>query len=245
VNADRDRPTTVRDDTLSAGEVAASGVAAESQAAAPVPGGALRALIAGLVVAVALGLTLLTWALSLMFMLGLFFFMLFGLLVGAVMFRFGMRSRPMPRPRVIAITAVVSLAAWTTALGKEAVDFPRDFVDWVVEGRKFERDRVYIPPSGGVEQVRGEVRDFIDDYLAHRYPPGGAFGYLRYAASGDVIELDIHSQPRKLNIRPRVLPWVWITRGLLALPLFFLTTYSVTAGLARMPSEAELRRRYY
>lgn len=210
----------------------------------PKPGGAIRALIAGLIVAVALGLTLLTAALSLMFMLGLFFYMLFGLLVGAVMFRFGARSRPMPRGRVVAITAVVALAAWSTSLAKEAHDFPDDFANKIMSDAKSGRVRLYIPPENGVAQVHNELHDFIVHHLAEVYPPGGMLGYFRYAAAGATIELDIPSQLRTLTIKPRVAPWVWWTRGLLALPLFFLTTYSVTAGLCRQATPAENRPKY-
>lgn len=211
----------------------------------PRPGGALAALVAGLIAALALGLTLLTWALSLMFMLGLFFFMLFGLLVGAVMFRFGARSRPMPRGRIVLITTLVALTAWTTALVKEAHDFPRDFVAGIIHDKKMGRLPLYIPPqSGGLEQVRGEVQTFIDGYLEKQYPPGGMLGYVRYVSAGAPIELDIPSQLKKFTIKPRVTPWVWWTRGLLALPLIWLTIYSVTAGLARTATAAELRRKY-
>lgn len=207
--------------------------------------GLAGALIAGLVVTLGLGLTLLTWALSLMFMLGLFFFMLFGLLVGACMFRFGSGTRPLPRRGLIAVTALVALVGWFTAIGKECVDFPDDFVERAVSPPAYQRQRVYVPPgSGEYEKVRAQVRTFIGEHLARTYPPGGALGYLRYTWSGDAIELDIPNQPRKVTIMPRVAPWVWWVRVLLALPLYFLTMYSVTSGLARLPDAAELRRKY-
>jgi len=201
----------------------------------------LRALVAGLVASLALGLTLLTWALSLMFMLGLFFFMLFGLLVGSIMFRMASRSRPLPRRGVMAVTGIVVAAGWLTAIGKECWDFQDDFVNAVVNRRTFEKDRLYIP-QGGYDRVCGEVHDFIVAHLKSEYPPGGALGYLRYTWSGDGVMLDIPSQPRKIPVAPRVAPWVWWVRVLAALPLFFFTTFSVTSGLARLPSESELRR---
>lgn len=242
MNTDVDNPITAE----AAGPASTRAESAAPPATPPAPGGATRALLAGLLVALALGVTLLTWALSLMFMLGLFFFMLFGLLVGAVMFRFGVRSRPMPRGRVVLISAAVAFAGWSAALTKEAVDFPRDFVDRVVNQRKFERDKLHIPPGEGeYDKICGQVATFITDHLAQAYPPGGVIGYFQYTGAGDTIIMDLPGQPRKLTIKPRVQPWIWWTRGLLSLPLFFLTIYSVTAALARMPSESELKRRYY
>jgi hypothetical protein len=209
----------------------------------PEPGGATAALIVGLIAALALGLTLLTWALSLMFMLGLFFFMLFGLLVGACMFRAGRRSRPMSRRIVRGVTAVVAIAGWLTAVGKECYDFPKDFVAAVMQQRGGRSAKVHIP-KGGYDRVQSEVRDFLGPYLTEHYPPGGWTGYVRYTLANEPIKLDIPSQGRVIDVPARVAPWVWITRVALALPLFFLTMYSVTAGLTGPPTAAEKRRHY-
>lgn len=209
----------------------------------PQPGGAIRSLIMGIIAAVALGMTLLTWALSLMFMLGLFFFMLFGLLIGAIMFRGGSRSRPMPRKQVVTITAIVVTVGWLTTLAKECADFQDDFVETVMSKRGVAGKRLYIP-NDGYHQVESEVRGFISNYLHRDYPLGSWVAYLQYAASGRSIRMDIPSQISAIDVPPRAAAWVWWTRVLLALPLFFLTTYSVTAGLARLPDAAEQRRHY-
>jgi hypothetical protein len=209
----------------------------------PAKGGVLLALIVGAIIALGLGMTLLSWALSLMFMLGLFFFMLFGLLIGACMFRAASRSRPVPRSRVVLISVLVAVVGWATALAKEATDFPANFIYRVLEKPNPGQPKLYVPKNS-YQLVHDETEHFIRNYLSREYPPGGILGYFRYALSNATIKLDLPSQGRVYSIKPYVPRWVWCVRVLLALPLLFLTIYSVTAGLTRLPSGSELRRKY-
>ena len=190
-------------------------------------GGVLKPLLAGLVLAVILAWTLLSFALSLLFMLGLFFFMLFGLIIGATMFRFGGSARPMAKSSVTAMTAIVSLVCWSVAVYKECLEFPEDFVDSAIKSK-----RVYVPKNG-YDEVRAELHGFIVEYLKTNYPPGGVRGYLKLAATGSPIEVDLPSQPRPVSIPPRAAAWVWWTRVILALVLLYVAIYSVTAGLVK------------
>ena len=162
-----------------------------------------------------------------MAMLGLFFFMLFGLLIGACMFRFGAGGRPFARGPVVAISLVVALVGWGCALYKEALDFPSDFVGAAIK-------KVYIPKGKGeyVAMVK-ELDGFVADHLREHYPPGGVAGYFQMAAAGDSIVVDLPNQPRRFTMRARVPAWQWWTRGGLALVLLFWTTYSVVAGLTK------------
>ena len=192
-------------------------------------------LLAGLILAVVLAWTLLSFGLSLPFLLGLFFFMLFGLIIGAAMFRFGVRSRPLPKAQVVGATVLVALTCWLVSLTKECLDFPDDFVK-----RAMPPKGVYIPPEpGSYERVRSQLREYIVSYLQREYPPGGALGYLQMAAAGEPVIVDMPGQPKKVRIPPPAKAGVWWTRVILALVLGFVAIYSQTAALARAREEAE------
>jgi hypothetical protein len=208
--------------TGTAGQQEKTGPVAEPPAG---DGAVWRSLLGGLIVAVVLAWFLLSAGLSLPFMLGLFFFMLFGLIVGAVMFRFGDTARPIAKSKVVMATALVSIACWAVALGKECVEFPADFVEKALR-------QVYIPPDG-YDQVKGELESFITEYLKREYPPGGAIGYLRLAAAGKPIEVNIESQPKTVTVKPMTAAWVWWTRTVLSVVLFYLAAYSVTGDLSK------------
>lgn len=193
----------------------------------PIPTGAAltRALVVGSVLSAVLGWTLLSLALSLLFMLGLFFYLLFGLIIGACMYRVAAGARPIPRGKVIAVTAAVSVVCWASSLVKECIDYPRDFVTAAMK-------KVHVP-SREYERVEAELAVFIERHLREVYPPGGALGYLQLAAQGKSITVDLPGQPRPVRIPPRAAAWVWWARVVLALAFAYVATFAVTVDLTR------------
>lgn len=177
------------------------------------PARMILAIVVGAALAVFLGATLLTWALSLMFMLGLFFFMLFGLLIGAVMFRIAKPARPYASAPLWVASIIIALAGWGTAIYKEAADFPSDFAQRVM--RNAQVYKLYIP-QGKYHEVEADVRNFITRHLAEKYPPGGCIGYYKLAASGAAVHVELANQFRTFDIPAAARWWVWWIRVALA-----------------------------
>ena len=192
-----------------------------------------KSTIAGLLVAVLLSWTLLSVALSLPFFLGLFFFMLFGLVIGAVMFRLANPHRPVAKSGIIVSTAIVSLICWAVALYGECVEFPEDFVNRAVKSSE-----LYIPDNA-YNEVCDQLDEFIVDYLKTNYPPGGVWGYLKMTAVGDPIKIDIPNQPKIVTLKPRVAPVSWWIRVVLSLVLLYIAVYAVTCDLAQAESDKQ------
>lgn len=191
-----------------------------------------RMVAIGAIVSLALGWTLLSWALALPFMLGVFFFMLFGLFVGAAMFRVASGYVPVKRRTIVTASIVVAVIGWLTSLAKEGVDYPHDFV-------KHAQKRVHVPDvEGGLEQVRSELYAFINNELSTKYPPGGVLGYFRLAATGQSVTIDDlpTRQPRPVVISRRVSAPVWWIRNFLAAIMFYVAIFAVTVDLTKTPS---------
>ena len=85
------------------------------EATDPSKGSMAGGLIAGLMFATPFAV-LLSFVGLLVFYLGLFFFMIFGLLIGALMYRMWAPLRPLSRQRMLVGTAIVTLYAWGSAL---------------------------------------------------------------------------------------------------------------------------------
>lgn len=198
-------------------------------------GSILVPAIVGLVVASILAYTLLSYALSLIAMLGLFFFMLFGLIIGAAMYRTADKSKIVPRSNAIVATALVSLVCWSIAVTKEAVDYPENFVDNALENEKVRT------PRGKVKEMRSELHTFITDYLKSEYPPGGILGYFKMVGTGGAVELKISSQINTVMIKPRVSPLVWWIRVLASVVLLYVSIWSQVSLLTKPPKVREIR----
>ncbi len=124
---------------------------------------------------------LLSFAGLLPFLLGLFFFMLFGVVIGAVAHRVAAPCRPYGRVTLLVGTTVIVVLVWGAALVKESYDFPRDMAKNALTRRQEIGERT----AGEYKTlVAGQVRSF----LAKRYPSGGPVGYVRWMIDGGKIE---------------------------------------------------------
>jgi len=192
------------------------------------PRAALRwwlAVAFGIAWALPLGL-LLSYAASLLFFLGLFFFVLFGLLIGAFVFRIASRIRPISRISVVSGTALIVSVGWATSIIKEAIDFPVDMAKQVIADRTLQ--------LGGLSasEYAGRVTEDVGKYLRDAHAPGGVLGYVRWIVTSGALPAEaVPSLPRDMRRSPgRVL---WLVRELLALACLGFGVASQTLPLIR------------
>ncbi len=206
-------------------EVAASVVDEEREAAT---GGGVRwwvAVGAGVVISVPLG-WLLSYGASLPFMLGLFFFALFGLVVGAVVFRVGVAARPIPTTHIKVGTAVVIIACWGLSLGKEVNDFPLDMADYVIRA-------VQLLPDGMTsDDLQKDVVEFVGRTLRERYGGDGVLAYSRWALTSSRMEYNVATMTNPIILSPAQHRWWWGFRVLSCAALLTFGIYSQTSLLA-------------
>jgi hypothetical protein len=191
----------------------------------------LMAVLTTCLVGVPIGV-LLCYAALLPFMIGLFFFMLFGVLLGAVTYRVGQRGRPMPRWTVRGAVAVVVVVVLAISLATEGYDFPRQVAKFSYEeARKLPEDKT---PDEFLRSAREDVARHLDEH----FPPGGVIGYIRWAATSSRIDPPVaHLERRSFvaNQRPR---W-WITRIVLSILLLGYGVNSQVSPLTRLRDARE------
>ena len=185
----------------------------QPSSAAPSAAGTLRwwvAVAAGLVVSVPF-VWLLSYGAALPYFLGLFFFSLFGLVIGAVMHRVASPNRPYGRGVLLSGTTIVVIAGWCGTIGLEANGFPADMAQ---EATKMSRRTI---PN--VAAFRADVADGVRDFLRKRYPPGAALGYIRWIlTSGKLDRGEVTGLSRNFEASQRGLGWS--IRVVLSLALF-------------------------
>jgi len=171
----------------------------------------MLATMVGLLASVPLG-WLLSKAAQLPFFLGLFFFPLFGLMIGAAMYRTAHGARPYNTFPVLVGTTIVVLFCWLFSLFMEARDMPV----WVAANAS-RNPRLKLHDQT-IEAYRSSVADDVAVYLRQTYPPGGLLGYIRWVSSNG----EITNQVAPGLLRPIHAPqrgiW-WLVRAVLTVGL--------------------------
>ncbi len=170
----------------------------------------------------------LAWLLSyggpLPFLLGVFFFMLFGLFIGAAVYRVGAPGRPYSRSAVLAGTTLIVGFCWTFSIAKESRDFPADVANDAVR-------RVRDIGGRSADDYRTAVAAEVRTFLAERHPPGGVLGYVRWMLlEGEIKKGAIPSFDQALR-RPQT-RWLFAIRVVLSIALLAFTVGSQTFLLA-------------
>jgi hypothetical protein len=190
------------------------------------------AIVAGVVLAVPFG-WLLSYAAALLAMVGLFFFMLFGLVIGAVMYRIGQAARPVPRWKLKLGVALVVFVGWTVSIAVEARDFPSDVAKRALKTKVFRqrpgqtREDPGRPPQEITEEIVGHVRS----HLRENYPPGGMIGYVRWAVTSSEFPIQVAGVPQTIRLHFNGNRGWWVVRSILSIVLFTFAVYSLVRVL--------------
>ncbi len=143
----------------------------------------ILATLAGLAVAVPVSV-ILSFAGLLPMYLGPFFFLLFGLGVGAAIFRVARHARPAPKSLVIACPVIVILVTFLATMTLEYEQLGPHAARMAAK-----RTRA-LPPGLSLTDFQAAVIVTAERQIAEGFPPGGVFGYLRWAATNGRMVLE-------------------------------------------------------
>jgi hypothetical protein len=178
------------------------------------------AVVAGLIGSIPLA-WLLSYAGALPYFLGVFFFLLFGIVLGATMHRVASPGRPYRLAALVAGTTIVVVVGWAGAVVIEGLEFPTDM------GMKATRTSRRIPD---VHAYRADVAKEVRRFLHTEHPPGGPLGYVRWIVTdGEIAKGQLPSVTQTLRRNPRK-AW-WAVQMVLALGLFAFGVGSQTLPL--------------
>lgn len=171
---------------------------------------------------------LLSYAAMLPFYIGLFFFMLFGLVIGAVTYRIAAPGRPYGRFAILAGTTLIIGVCWAASLVKESWDFPADIATDAIQ-------RTRNIGGRSADDYRAAVAQEVCTFLSERHPPGGVLGYVRWVLlEGEIKKGDLRSFDQPLR-RPQA-RWGFAIRVILSIALLSFAVSSQTLSLSR-PSD--------
>lgn len=191
-----------------------------------------RALIVGLILAVPTGY-ILTYLATMPYQLGLFFFLVLGLFVGASMCRAGRGDRPVSKPTLHRLAIVVAAAAWFTVLVVEDRILPRTAAEFCRKQSLTSR-MTDAELAAYQQRVAEEARAHIDAYR-----PGGVLGYVRWAVSSGHMSLPRAGASKPIDFvnTQRRIPW--IVRVIFSLVLLFYGIDSQLVSIGPRPPADE------
>lgn len=179
------------------------------------------------------------WAFShvanLPFYLGLFFFMLFGLVLGAAIFRllaaFGSLSRRSSWRVAIFFIAL----PWLGGLALEAQYFPTDVYDACVERHRLRR------PSGAQDEnpLKQDIPQQARTFLREQYGSVLTLSYLRWAVQDGSLEIHLHDLNKSLTYELRQRPLGLVIRLAASLLLLGYGVFSQVGKLSRASEKAK------
>ena len=189
------------------------------------------AILAGSVVSVGLA-WFLSYAAALPFYLGVFFFLVGGLMIGAVVYRVASPGRPYGRAGVLCGTSIVVLVGWGATIAIEAYNFPD------VVARKAQKRTLSIGDRTP-EAYRSAVAEGVRNHIRQAYPPGGLVGYVRWVlANKELTKHDVAELKRPMQFP--VTGNAWAIRVVLSIGLLGFGIASQTLAL-RKPGEPTKR----
>lgn len=189
------------------------------------------------------------------FFLGLFFSLVVGLLLGAVVYRLARPAAPLASWAAVFLGGVVFLTAWTTGLACEYLNTRGYDLPWYHAGTWR-----WVPVDGDAtravrghlrhrsltvterELLRTRTRQVFARQIAVRYPPGGFMGFLRWSAAGQgALEIPRVFGASPVLLNPKQRGVTWLIRLALSLILLGFAVLSQVLCLAResRPSDDE------
>ena len=199
---------------------------AQSQKGPPRPWRWWAAVVAGAIVSLPLG-WLLSYGAALVALLGLFFFALFGLVIGAVMYRVGAPARPVSSGRLIGGIVLVVVVCWGLAMWKEVRDFPGDKAAYAL------RKVAQLPEGVSAEQFVSNVDRFVRRTLTEEYGGSGFLGYARWVIASSRMEYHVETRKEPIEFKAVQYRGWWIVRVILSIGLLTFGIHAQVAPLER------------
>lgn len=175
------------------------------------------------------------WAFShlsnLLVFLGLFFFVLFGLIMGATINRLLTQFAPLSKPVIVLLGMVFVLVSWWGALVLEASYYPGDALAFC--NHHYRR----LAPDVTYEQQREAVLAQATEHLKENYGSSGTLAYLRWGLASGEVSLTVpgRSTPAVFTLRQQR-GWLWL-RLAASLILLCFGVFSQLKRLDEVPAQ--------
>jgi hypothetical protein len=142
------------------------------------------------------------------FYFGLFFFLVAGLLAGALSYRIARQARPVTRGRIIRGVFLVAVGATLVTLIWEYEHVAKTISEQSGQAKFAEALRAAVKAGRPPAEIRNAATAEFRSALQKTYPPGGVVGYIRWAFSAGEMSLEVQGCKDTVAIGHRGYAWM-------------------------------------
>jgi hypothetical protein len=141
---------------------------------------------------------------------GVFFFMLVGLILGAILFRCGAGARPLGRGVLLGSILVPTVAISAGTVLFEYRSVVNDHAEEALRvQKKNPRDRKFA-------EEKAQMRRMIENYWRTRFGAGGVVGYVAWTLRGDKFKIGPTDAEERATVQHKQAGALWLIRAVIS-----------------------------
>lgn len=157
----------------------------------------------------------------------MFFFVLFGLIIGAVIYRVALKNAPYPSKPLIIGTTLLVLSIWSATIVIESRGFP------TITAKRI-ADKTLSIGDQSIDEFRAGVAEQVRQFLRDQHSPGGIIGYVHWVLTDGLLQADDFDAIKGTYTAPQIKFW-WVIRAALSVGLLAFGIGSQTLSLKNKP----------
>ncbi len=164
---------------------------------------------------------------------GVFFFMLVGLILGAILFRCGAGARPVRRGVLLASVLVPTVAI---SAGTVVFEYRSVVVDNAEQALRVQKKN---PRDRKFAAEKAQMRQMIENYWRTRFGAGGVAGYVAWTLRGDKFKIGPTDADERVVVQHKQAGALWLIRAVISFAALGWAIGGQVWPLGRRPSEVQ------
>ena len=141
---------------------------------------------------------------------GVFFFMLVGLILGAILFRCGAGARPMRRGVLLASVLVPTVAI---SAGTVVFEYRSVVIDHAEQALRVQNKN---PRDRKFAAEKAQMRQMIENYWRTRFGAGGVAGYVAWTLHGGKFKIGPTDADERVVVQHKQPGVLWLVRAVIS-----------------------------
>jgi len=164
---------------------------------------------------------------------GVFFFMIVGLILGAILYRCGSGGEPFGR-RLLLVSVLVPTAA--ISAGTILFEYRSVVIDHAEQALRVQNKN---PRDRKFAAEKAQMRQMIENYWRARFGAGGVAGYVAWTLRGGKFKIGPTDAPERVVVQHKQAGVLWLVRAVISFAALGWAMGAQSWPLGKRPVEAQ------